>query len=80
MTGFDSIDRQFKRPRHILLECLRCKGTVGVEMESSRTAYHFEGEVGSPGDPNRPIPLCRACAEDHHRHWDVWAEYQAGLL
>ena len=64
-----------------ILVCLCCKTTVGVEMESSRTAYHYEGVRGGPNDPNRPIPLCRDCAQEHHYHWDgLWAEYQSGLL
>lgn len=77
---FDAIDRRF-RPQRILLACMCCGDTAGVEMESSRTSYHFEGERGGPDDPNRPLPLCRACAADHHRHWDdMWAEYYGGLL
>ena len=79
--GFDDIDRQFRRTRTIKLECLCCTRTEGVEMENSRTAYHFEGELGSLDDPNKPIPLCRPCAEEHHMHWDdMWAEWRAGLL
>lgn len=63
------------------LACLRCETTDGIEMESSRTCYHYEGEIDSPDDPNRPIPLCRLCAEEHHQHWsNMWAEYQSGLL
>lgn len=78
--SFDDIDRQF-RPKQIKLACIGCYGTDGVEMESSRTAYHFEGEIGSADDPNRPIPLCRPCAEEHHQYWtDMWAEYRSGLL
>ncbi len=64
-----------------LQTCLRCGSTVGVNLESSRTQYNFEGELGSPEDPNRPVPLCRTCAEDHHAYWDeMWAEYYGGLL
>lgn len=78
--GFDAIDRQF-RPKESKTACLCCYGTEGVEMESSRTQYHFKGEIGGPDDPNRPIPLCRECAEEHHQHWnDMWAEYHNGLL
>lgn len=63
------------------LECLACGLTEGVEMESSRTCYHYEGEIGGPDDPNRPFPLCRPCAEEHHMNWNhTWAEYHAGLL
>lgn len=61
--------------------CLRCGSTVGVEMESSRTQYHFEGEDNSPDDPNKDIPLCRPCAAEHHEYWDdMWREYYGGRL
>ncbi len=64
-----------------VLVCLECDSTVGVQMESARTVYHFEGEVGSVDDPNRPIPLCRGCARNHHDYWDsMWADYYGGLL
>lgn len=53
----------------------------GVELESSRTMYPFDGEAGSPSDPNRPIALCRNHAAEHHAHWDeMWAEVRAGWL
>lgn len=30
---------------------------------------------------NAPVPLCRACAKEHHDYWDeMWAEYRQGLL
>jgi len=55
--------------------------TAGVEMESSRTMYPWDGPEDDPDNPNRPIALCRECAKDHHQHWDaMWAEYRAGLL
>ena len=58
--------------------CLCCGIVDGVFLESSRTAYHWDG-VGQ--NPNADIPLCRDCAVDHHEHWDfMWAEYYAGLL
>jgi hypothetical protein len=68
------------------LECVGCafNGAVvteGVEMESSRTMYHFDGAPGSPDDPNRPIALCREHATEHHANWDeMWAEHRSGLL
>lgn len=48
-----------------------CDTTEGVQMESARTAYHWDGK----GDnPNAPIPYCRPCADDHHAYWDdQWA-------
>ena len=78
---FDAIDRQFRKPQAPRLECLRCGTTEGVEMESSRTQYHWEGEWDDPANPNAHLPLCRPCAEFHHDYWDsMWAEYQSGLL
>lgn len=61
--------------------CACCGSPDGVEMEDARTQYHFEGIAGSEQDPNRPIPLCRLCADEHHAHWnEMWAEYRAGLM
>jgi hypothetical protein len=55
-------------------ETPRCGATVGVELESGRTAYHYEGVPGAPEDPNRPLWLCRPCAEEHHDYWDeMWS-------
>jgi hypothetical protein len=53
-------------------ECHRC-GCVGpgVRLESSCTAYHYEGPIGGPDDPNKDIPLCRAFAEAHYEFWDA---------
>ena len=77
--GFDAVDRQFQA-RRVLLECACCGSTNGVEMERSCTAYPFDGKINDPDDPNRPIPLCRACAPEHYAHWDaMWADYRAGL-
>lgn len=79
--SFDTIDRQFRKPQTSKLECLGCSTTNGVEMENSRTQYHWEGDWDDPENPNRPIPLCRLCAAEHHLHWDyMWAEYRVGLL
>jgi len=79
--SFDSIDRRFKSKTPISLACARCYSTEGVEFESSRTQYYFEGEWNDPRNPNAPIPLCRACAKDHHEYWnDMWAQYYGGLL
>lgn len=47
-----------------------CGETEGVQLEPSRTAYHWDGKGE---DPNRPVALCRPCAEAHHEHWDeMW--------
>ena len=79
--SFDLIDKKFRPAAPIALECFRCGTTAGVEMENSRTAYHYEGKTGDVNDPNNPIPFCRACAKDHHEYWDgMWAEYNAGRL
>lgn len=56
------------------LSCLRCDAVDGVAMESARTCYPYSGPTGGPDDPNKPVPLCRGCAEEHHAHWDeMWA-------
>lgn len=60
--GFDDIDRRFQPRKPVALECLCCGSTDGVEMESSRTCYPFEGDADDPANPNRPVPLCRPCA------------------
>lgn len=61
--------------------CLCCGEAIGVELEDSRTLYPHEGEIASEDDPNKPIPLCRRCAIEHHKHWDdLWDEYYRGLL
>lgn len=74
-----------QRQREIAIEegrgCLRCGGTLGIEMESSRTQYHFEGDWDSEDNPNKDIPLCRPCAKEHHADWDsMWSDYYGGLL
>ena len=52
-----------------------------VLMEDSRTQYHYEGEKGAEGDPNKDIPLCRLHAKEHHEHWnEMWADYHSGLI
>jgi hypothetical protein len=77
--GFDAVDRKFKPPP-IRLECCNCGATDGVETESSRTMYVYNGEPGDPDDPNRDRPYCRACAKQHHEYWnDLWAEYNHSL-
>ena len=74
--SFDNIDQRFKPKTATSLACLRCYSTDGVEMENSRTQYHFEGDQNSPDNPNAPVPLCRACAIDHHEYWDsMWGDY-----
>ena len=79
--GFDDIDRKFKQPKRILLECLGCGSTEGVEMRSSMTAYHWEGAWDDPENPNRPWPGCPHCAEDYRLQMQSqWDDYHAGLL
>ena len=63
----------------IHLVCSYCGSKEGVQMEDSRTTYHYEGEIGGPDDPNKPLPLCRYCAKEHHAHWDdMWSEVNRG--
>jgi len=64
--------------------CEHCGAVRGVELESSRTMYHWEnyhGREDTPADPNRRVRLCRDCAAEHHQHWDsMWDDYYSGLL
>lgn len=70
------------------LKCWACESIDGVQMESSRTAYQLPDKTlwdhikdVEPENPNADIPLCRACAVEHHSEWDEhWNEYYAGLL
>jgi hypothetical protein len=63
------------------MQCMSCGSTEDVELENSRTCYHFEGNIHSLDNPNRPIPLCRECAKEHHEYWDgMWADYYRGRL
>lgn len=58
-------------------KCECCHSFRGVEIESGRTAYHYEGPEDVRNDPNRAIGLCRTCAKMHHEHWDaMWEEYR----
>lgn len=57
--------------------CERC-GARPAKVESSRTAYHWDG---NGEDPNRDPWLCAACAREHHTYWDeMWDEYYRGRL
>lgn len=59
------------------MKCAHCGSIDGVELESSRTAYPFEGQIGSEADPNKPVLLCRPCAVEHHKRWDeMWDEWR----
>ena len=50
--------------------CTHCGTKKDVTLESSRTAYYWDGKGK---DPNAPIPLCPPCAVEHHQHWDdMW--------
>ena len=61
--------------------CAQCGTIYDVRYENSRTCYHFDGEIGGPDDPNKPIRLCRSCALEHHAHWDsLWADYYGDKL
>jgi len=61
-------------------QCESCGSAVGVQSESGRSAYHFEGVRGSLEDPNRNRWLCRECAAEWHAHWDeMWANAKPEL-
>jgi len=65
----------------VLGECEVCGTTEGVQLECSRTAYHYEGKLDEAEDPNRQVALCRPHAEEHREHWDsMWADYYGGLI
>jgi hypothetical protein len=68
--------------------CARCGAAEGIQLEDARTEYaqpepdFFDHLIGEPPpDPNAPVPLCRACAEEHHEFWDaMWQDYYEGRL
>ena len=78
---FATAERRYRASlrKDVPLACCNCGITGGaVTLHSSRTAYSWDGKGE---DPNRPFPLCDACAEEHHAHWDdMWRTYRAGLL
>ena len=51
------------------MNCLDCGTQEGVEMEDLYT----QPEDGREKDPNASIPLCRACAEEYHIWYKMWA-------
>lgn len=63
--------------RESRLVCEMCGAADGVKLEDSRTLYAWDG---TGLDPNRPVNLCRACADQHHACWDsMWADYYSSL-
>jgi hypothetical protein len=80
-------DFEDKLPREaqfeVEMQCEYCDSTEGVVLEDSRTSYSLPDltiyDLLFPEDlenPNRPIWLCRSCAEEHHEFWDEqWREY-----
>lgn len=61
--------------------CEHCGAMKGLESESSRTMYHWDGEWNDPNNPNRNVLLCRQCAFMHHEYWDeMWDDYNRGRL
>ncbi len=60
--------------------CEFCGSKDDVRLESSRTMYQYTGKDGAMNDPNRDIGLCRACAKEHHEHWDDrWNDYYSSI-
>ena len=60
--------------------CQRCGSTVNVTRRAQRTMYPYNGETGSPDDPNY-VTLCPPCHEENDAYWDErWEEYYGGLL
>ena len=60
------------------LKCMRCERSDGVEIESGRTAYHWDGKGRGPEPLDSALPRVR---EGHHDYWDErWSEYYGGLL
>ena len=56
--------------------CEFCGAKTGLSLESSRTAYPWNGGFDCPDDPNRDKLLCIKCSKLHHEFWDyMWAEY-----
>jgi len=71
-AAFQKISAQCKTPIGSTDKpCCHCGSTVEVLLESSRTAYCWDGKGK---DPNAPMPLCRECAKEHHAYWDdMWS-------
>ncbi len=84
---------RIERPKPVPGACEYCGATEGVQLEDSRTAYdtsrldtatrleRIADRDDPPEDPNRPVWLCRPCAEDHHSYWDeMWAMYYSDRM
>lgn len=57
--------------RALVGSCEVCGCPDGVELESSCTAYEWDGKGPNP---NRQRQLCRPCAKEHYEFWDeMWA-------
>lgn len=78
--SFDAIDRQFRR-KAAKPKCICCSTTEGVELRLRMTAYHWDGAIDDPENPNAPWLGCPNCAEDYRREMQSqWDDYYAGLL
>lgn len=57
-----------------------CDGSQLALYRSAMTAYHFDGQMGSEEDPNKPMALCDSCWEDYREYWQSkWNEYYSSL-
>lgn len=72
---------QIKFKLVFLGECKGCGRVRPLVRGPSMTAYHFEGRIGSPEDPNREFYSCTDCRDEHIENMrERWDEYYSGLL
>lgn len=71
--GFDAIDRQFRRPEPVKLECVRCGSTDRVEMSCSVACFDGATQKMTVVTPSQP--LCFAHQRDNSNA--VWNELLA---
>lgn len=55
-----------------------CKGRAVIRK--AMTAYHFEGELNSPEDPNKDFYACDNHYEQYYEYWKMmWDEYYSNV-
>lgn len=72
--GFDAVDRRYRKPEPIKLECARCGSTDRVEMSCSVACFNHSTGALELTFPS--VPLCRA----HQRDNSNATPHRMGLL